>query len=73
MSVKLPNEDCGKSDVFLDDIITCAVDINNNLDRITKAPITVIDAATNNGSSAGIKRDPMVEWKKPLQKDQQRK
>ena len=64
MSVKLPNEDCGKSDVFLDDIITCAVDINNNLDRITKAPITVIDAATNNGSSAGIKRDPMVEMEK---------
>ena len=64
MSVELPNEDCGKSDVFLDDIITCAVDINNNLDRITKAPITVIDAATNNGSSAGIKRDPMVEMEK---------
>jgi len=66
MSVKLPDEDCGKSDVFLDDIISCAVDINKNLDRITKAPITIIDAAANNGSSAGIKRDPLVEMAKAV-------
>ena len=64
LSVQMPEEDQGKSDVFLDDIITCAVDIGNNLDRITKAPITIIEAVANQGDTAGIKRDDMVEMEK---------
>jgi len=47
MSVILPGEDNGKSDVYIDDIISCAIDKDNNLERIKKAPITVIEAASH--------------------------
>ena len=61
MCVKLPVEDNGKADVFLDDIISCVVDLNDNLDRITKAPSTVIDAVARQGKSMDVERDNMIE------------
>ena len=40
------------------------MDIDNNLDRITKSHITIIEAATNQVDTAGVKRDAMAEWQK---------
>ena len=64
MRVELPDEDFGKADVFLDDIISCIVDKGDNLDRITKAPSTIIEATARQGSTMGVKRDPMIEPEK---------
>jgi len=65
LSVELPDEDWGKADVYVDDIISIAVDINDNLDRVIKAPITVIQAVAHRANcTGGIERDPMVEKKK---------
>ena len=64
MSVDVPLDVCGKADVFIDDVISCAVDIDMNLDRISKAPSTVIDAVTRKGLSVGVQRDHMIEKSK---------
>ena len=64
MSVQVPLDVCGKADVFIDDVISCCVDINNNLDRLYKAPCTVIDAVAREGKSSGVQRDPMIEKSK---------
>ena len=62
MSIHIPLEKHGKSDVYVDDLITITHDQGDNLDRITKAPITVIDAISDNHYTCGyIPRDDMVE------------
>ena len=62
MSVSILLGENGKSDVYVDDIITIAVDINDNLDRIRKAPITVMHAVADNSyfKSSNIKRSDIV-------------
>ena len=47
MSVTLNNDESCKSDVFVDDIITVGVDINNNLEKIVAAPCTVMHAVAH--------------------------
>ena len=54
MIVSLPNEDHGKADVFIDDIITVAVNINQNLQRAMAAPCTIIHAISHNETSDPI-------------------
>ena len=48
MSVKIDPSSKGKADVYVDDIITIAVDIQDNLERITKAPVTIMHAVADN-------------------------
>ena len=62
MSVTLPVEDHGKADVFVDDIISIAPDINDNLQRLKAASCTVIHAISNTASSSStsIPRDDMI-------------
>ena len=48
MSVEIAPADKGKADVYVDDIITIAVDNDENLKRITRAPITVMHAVADN-------------------------
>ena len=61
MTVDIPVSPCGKSDVYLDDFITVGPDIENCLDRITKAPITVIHTVADNSHvSNSIPRDDIV-------------
>ena len=62
MSVKIPLQDHGKTDVYVDDLITIGHDQGDNLDKIIKAPITVTDAMSDNHHrSTNIPRDDMVE------------
>ena len=59
--VSLPIEDHGKSDVFIDDLISVAVDLNNNLKRLSAAPCTVIHAVAHEAESGShVKRDNMI-------------
>ena len=59
--VSLPIEDQGKSDVFIDDLISVAVDINDNLNRLRAAPCTIIHAISHSSSSSPhIKRDDLI-------------
>ena len=51
MSVQLPDDEDCKSDVFIDDIITVGVDINDNLQRITAAPCTVMHAIAHKATN----------------------
>ena len=44
LCVPMPDNDEAAADVFIDDIITSAVDLHDNLQRITAAPCTVIHA-----------------------------
>ena len=44
LSVDVPCTLAGKADVFIDDIIACAVHLGDNLERIKAAPCTVIHA-----------------------------
>ena len=61
MSVNIPLEEGGKTDVYVDDFITIGPDIDDTLERITRAPITVIHAiADNSASSKTIPRDDIV-------------
>ena len=61
MTVDIPVSPCGKSDVYVDDFITMGPDIENCLDRITKAPIAVIHAVADNSHvSNSIPRDDIV-------------
>lgn len=62
MCVTLPDEDNGKCDGFIDDLISVCVDIANNLLRLTAAPCTIIHAmshAATDGSTF-LARDDMV-------------
>ena len=59
----LPIEDQGKADVFVDDIISVAPDINDNLSRLKAASCTVLHAFAHNASassSSSIKRDNLI-------------
>ena len=61
MSVNIPLEEGGKTDVYVDDFITIGPDIDDTLDRITRTPITVIHAiADNSASSKTVPRDDIV-------------
>ena len=61
MSVNIPLAEGGKTDVYVDDFITIGPDIDDTLDRITRALITVIHAkADNSASSKTIPRDDIV-------------
>ena len=61
MSVYIPLAKHGKTDVYVDDLITIGHDEDENIDRITKAPITVIDAiADNHIPHKSIPRDDLV-------------
>ena len=63
LSVDLPVEDNGKADVFVDDIISVAPDINDNLQRLRAASCTVLHAfahKASSSSSSSIKRDNLV-------------
>ena len=44
LSVNLPIEDRGKTDVFIDDIISVAPDLNGNLERLRAASCSVLHA-----------------------------
>ena len=52
LSVTMPDDDDGAADCFIDDIITIAVDLGDNLKRITAAPCTVIHALAHSPSSS---------------------
>ena len=62
LSIDIPVEKNGKFDVYIDDFIGVAVDLNNNKSRLEAAPCTVIHAVSNNPSSNDeIPRDNMIE------------
>ena len=52
----------GNLDVYVDDIITIAADLGDNLERITKAPVTVMHAVADNATrtNEGIKRSDIL-------------
>ena len=52
LSVSLKNEPCAKSDVFVDDIMSIAADIDDNLIRLATAPCTVIHAMAHKASGS---------------------
>ena len=63
MSVSIIIGENGKADVYVDGIITIAVDtINNNLERIKRAPVTVMRAVVAKATmeSQNIKRKDIV-------------
>ena len=61
LSVDLPDSDSGNADCFVDDIITTAVDINDNLQRIMAAPCTIIHAMAHQATdSTFINRQNMI-------------
>ena len=61
LSVNIPVEEGGKTDVYVDDFITIGPDIDDVLERITRAPLTVIHAIADNSiSSDKIPRDNIV-------------
>ena len=62
MSVNIKPHRNGKADVYVDDIITVAVNRNDNLHRIVRAPITVIHAVVDNANikSNWVRRKDMI-------------
>ena len=61
LSVNISVEECGKTDVYVDDFITIGPDKDDILERITKAPITVIHAIADNSiNSQSIPKDDIV-------------
>ena len=67
ISVKIHVAPKGKADVYVDEIITIAADIKDNLERITKAPVTVMHAVADNAKATGkIKRNDIVALDKML-------
>lgn len=60
MSVSLPDEDHGKADVFIDDIITTVPDIGDNILRARAAPCTVLHAVCSNCSDPHVTRDEIL-------------
>ena len=59
LSVVIPTEDDAKADCFVDDIISVAVDIGDNLKCLIAAPCTVIHAISHqaNGSTKVTRQD----------------
>ena len=47
MSVSIPDEEVLKADVFIDDIISVAPDIGDNLQRVVAAPCTVLHTVSH--------------------------
>ncbi len=67
LSVKIHVAPKGKTDVYVDDIITTAADIKDNLERITKASVTIMHAVADNAKTDGhIKRNDIVTLDKML-------
>ena len=68
MSVVIPGNSKAKADNFIDDICNIALDEDDNLDRIIKAPVTIIEAMSNptNNRLEKIQRDDMVSLEKTL-------
>ena len=66
LSIKIPLEENGKADVYIDDIITIAVEKGDNIERIRSAPSTVIHAVTINSSSYPLPRDDIIEDEKNI-------
>ena len=61
LSVQLPDNDDASADCFIDDIITAAVDVNDNLQRITAAPCTIIHALAHSAETTTyIRRQNMI-------------
>jgi hypothetical protein len=61
LSVAMPDNDDGAADCFIDDIIMCAMDIDDNLQRITAAPCAIIHALAHSLSSTTfIRRQNMI-------------
>ncbi len=61
LSVEIPLESKSKADVFVDDVITVGLDTEDNLERITKAPITVLDAIADDSIlNCDILRDDLL-------------
>ena len=61
LSVQLPANDSPAADCFVDDIISSAVDVADNLQRITAAPCTVIHALAHTADQAThITRNNMI-------------
>lgn len=55
LSVKIHLSPKGKADVYVDEIITIAADIKDNLKRIVNAPVTVMHAVADKADDkAGI-------------------
>ena len=60
-SVKLPEKYNGKADCFVDDIISIAVDIEDNLQKLIAAPCTVIHAVANRAEGTTfVERNNMI-------------
>ena len=59
--VSLPDEDQGKTDCFVDDLISVAVDIDDNLDRLRAAPCTIIHVVAHSTPSQSLSnRDNLI-------------
>ena len=59
--MQLPDNDDASSDCFIDDIITAAVDIDDNLQHITAAPCTIIHALAHSAETTTyIRRQNMI-------------
>ena len=61
LNVDFPVDPCGKCDSYIDDFITCAVDIGTNRQRITAAPCTVIHSMSQSYSDkVHVDREDMI-------------
>ena len=61
LCVDIPENDCGKADCFIDDIITVAVDLGNNAERIAAAPCTVLHSVAHKCiGNIHVKRDNII-------------
>ena len=52
MSIDMPHDTGGKADVYIDDIISCAVDDGDNLKRLETAPCTVLEAVAHSAKGS---------------------
>ena len=65
LSVSLENEPSAKADVFVDDIMSIAVDHNDNLTRLATAPCTVIHAIAHKAcGQTYLKRQDLISAEK---------
>ena len=62
MSVSIPDEEDLKADVFIDDIISVAPDIGDNLQRVVAAPCTVLHAVSHQAEKGDmfVPRDDII-------------
>ena len=73
-SVHLPDENVGNADCFVDDIISMAVDIEDNLERLVTAPCTVIHAVSHQADGPTfVERNNMISDDKTKQKEHPRR